>query len=424
MASENIREIFKFEASNRAIRKIFRKDTSDISFSIGVRVNEQKQQRSEIVAHKSLLSALSPVFEAMFSGNWKESACIEISDASYNAFDEFIQYFYSGEVAITMENVGEVLYLADKYDVPELVASCTSFLLKHVTLKDVVDCVKLACIFSLNALKAKIKQIIAKNTAQVFESEQVLRCGRDQLFEMLSIDSSTCPEEKLFDICIRWAQTKCREQRSDADNENHLRNMLGNCFDLIRFREMDLDEFHKRLSTYSGMFTKEEIIEIYSNLQVGVYNHRYQPDIVFRFDEWTDPPIAHYTRFNFSRKMLLKSFCVPVETRDKVCGQMGAHYTGFIKIHAHAANQNGPVLITEHAIRRATIRGVICFEFHVPPTFQPQYFYKIHIGCFDQCPLFLVREQTVEGVNLEMDNYLNPEQALTYFAALHFEKCE
>lgn len=276
-ASQNCQQVFEFKASTRVVQHMYNKDSSDISFTFGRRSNDQKQQRMAIYAHKTLLSTLSPVFEAMFSEKWKESKSVEIPDASFEAFNEFIQYFYLDKVAINTENVGEILYLADKYDIPELVSSCSSYLLEHVTLNDVIACISLACKFRFDGLKTACKQIVARNTVQVVGSEAFLKCDRDVLFEILSIESSTCREEIIFDACIKWAWNSCKEQKIDARSEENLRSALGNCFERIRFKEIPLVEFSTRSNIYRNLFTKNEFMEYIETRAKNEENVRYTP---------------------------------------------------------------------------------------------------------------------------------------------------
>lgn len=126
----------------RLIKKLFNRYTPDISFCFVHCENGSKQQKT-IDAHKTLLSTLSPVFRIMFSRNWKESISVEIKDASFDVFNAFIEYFYSEQIAISAENVVEILYLAHKYDVPELLLVCSTFLLENVTVDVVVICLTL-----------------------------------------------------------------------------------------------------------------------------------------------------------------------------------------------------------------------------------------------------------------------------------------
>lgn len=88
---------------------------SDVDFIL----SDKSGAKIRIAAHKVVLAATSPVFNAMFCGKLKEGGDIHITDVSAEGFAEFIQLFYHSEVAFTVDNIAEVLRLIDKYDVPE-----------------------------------------------------------------------------------------------------------------------------------------------------------------------------------------------------------------------------------------------------------------------------------------------------------------
>lgn len=79
-------------------------ETSDFHFIFEV----TKGKYLRIPAHKLLLIAASDVFRTMFNGTWKEKNEVQIVDALPSAFKEFLQFFYTGRVRLTTENVAQV----------------------------------------------------------------------------------------------------------------------------------------------------------------------------------------------------------------------------------------------------------------------------------------------------------------------------
>lgn len=81
-----------------------------------------------IPAHKPLLVAASEVFDTMFFGSMPEKGDVKMVDVSADAFKEFLQFFYFNKVPLTIQNIGHVMYLGDKYDVAECMKLCETFL--------------------------------------------------------------------------------------------------------------------------------------------------------------------------------------------------------------------------------------------------------------------------------------------------------
>lgn len=306
---------YEKKVHNRAFSKLFNKESADVAFLFCGNGDAEDQNRAVIKAHRNMLSAVSPVFEAMFNGTWKESTAIHIEDASSAAFKAFIEYFYTEKITITTENVTEILYLANKYDIPELVMTCSSFLVEHVTVSDVTECLSVSCTFGLNALKTKCMAIIGENTVEVLASEAFIQCEKDILFEILSIDSCTCHEETFFAACVKWAKSKCAEHKIDAEQTENARSVLGNCFGLIRFKEMRREMLAEQIKHHKDMFTKDEIVEFCTQAKNECSNEsrfKYKRDD--RRDIGTQTLTEDYTSSPFERAHVSLFFSSPARS--------------------------------------------------------------------------------------------------------------
>lgn len=103
----------------------------------------------EIKAHRKLLSAFSSVFATMFNTSWgSNSTPIPIVDASYDNFASFLDFFYKGEIGLKSDNILEMLYLAHKYDVKELLLSCSKYASDKLRIKNILQFFKVAIRFN------------------------------------------------------------------------------------------------------------------------------------------------------------------------------------------------------------------------------------------------------------------------------------
>jgi Leucine-rich repeat (LRR) protein len=92
--------------------------------------------------HKNILSIHSSVLATAFQIDMKESKSnrMKIVDFSSDAVEEFLKYFYCGE--ITKLNAMEVFALAAKYDVPELKDMAEAFVAVNVDQENAVKVLK------------------------------------------------------------------------------------------------------------------------------------------------------------------------------------------------------------------------------------------------------------------------------------------
>ena len=83
-------------------------------------------QGEEIRAHRVILRARSPVFRAMLQTEMSESVKgeIRIEDSDKDALKEMVRYMYSAKVDEEFAKFKELLVLANKYEVEELIKYC------------------------------------------------------------------------------------------------------------------------------------------------------------------------------------------------------------------------------------------------------------------------------------------------------------
>jgi len=76
-------------------------------------------------AHRSLLSARSPVFAAMFASGMKEALTgrVRIEDVNPTTFQRFLKFLYTGMVESSAMDE-ELFTVADKYGVATLIELC------------------------------------------------------------------------------------------------------------------------------------------------------------------------------------------------------------------------------------------------------------------------------------------------------------
>jgi len=122
--------------------------------------------------HEAILRARSPVIDRMFQQNMRESTTRElvIEDVGKDVVDAFLEYLYSGEVTKSVKNESELIYIADKYQVPGLLELC--FLkLPEVQENMVVDILTLSDRHMLTDFKKVAMQRVFANKVKFFEDE-------------------------------------------------------------------------------------------------------------------------------------------------------------------------------------------------------------------------------------------------------------
>jgi speckle-type POZ protein len=91
--------------------------------------------------HKLILIARSPVFLKMLTSNMKEAATntVEVDDLDSTTMRELLRFIYCGEVQDLKENVKDLIYAAEKYEVNQLKEICIEELAANVSEENVIE---------------------------------------------------------------------------------------------------------------------------------------------------------------------------------------------------------------------------------------------------------------------------------------------
>ncbi|XP_053453548.1 speckle-type POZ protein-like isoform X3 [Nycticebus coucang] len=111
----------------------------------------------EFQAHKSVLAARSPVFNAMFEHEMEESKKnrVEINDLDPEVFKEMMRFIYTGKAPNLDKMADNLLAAADKYALERLKVMCEEALCSNLSVENVADTLVLADLHSAEQLKAQ-----------------------------------------------------------------------------------------------------------------------------------------------------------------------------------------------------------------------------------------------------------------------------
>jgi len=133
-------------------RLLSQPDYADISFCF---LNEDNKM---LYAHKGILMVRCDAFRLMFSSGMKEShsTIINITTDSYTAYFHVLYFIYTGSVMlenVKMDQLIEILQLADRYFINSLKLSCEKALKKCITVQNLTHLYEIALKSNAFALK-------------------------------------------------------------------------------------------------------------------------------------------------------------------------------------------------------------------------------------------------------------------------------
>lgn len=251
---------------NKATEKLYLNEKlADVHFAFNINDEVHK-----VPANKANLAALSPVFDRMFYGSLPEQGDVKIVDASVEAFKEFLQLFYLGEVNLTIRNFDVVHCLADKYDILEHLNNCTSSTESELTTENACWGLQFALFSGNQTLTEYCEEKIRRAANEAFASDAFRRCDKETLKHILKMNLP-CESIDVFNACIDWAKHACIQNGLDENQVINLRNQLGDNLKLIRYEEMSVKEFTNMHVKYIGLFALDEFEDIMLTLTMDGY---------------------------------------------------------------------------------------------------------------------------------------------------------
>ncbi|XP_042907719.1 uncharacterized protein [Parasteatoda tepidariorum] len=135
----------------------------------------------KIKAHKLILQARSPVFHKMFTHEVAGNP-IAILDIGLETMKRLLNFIYSGTTdEYGFEELLELYYAADKYEVISLRDSCKTKLLNLLQVDNACVLFALANRHSDEAFKNEVVQFISANFKSVFKTESFDELGNDDM---------------------------------------------------------------------------------------------------------------------------------------------------------------------------------------------------------------------------------------------------
>ncbi|KAL7060504.1 hypothetical protein AAHC03_09912 [Spirometra sp. Aus1] len=161
----------------------------------------------EFPAHRVVLAASSDYFDAMFSSGMAESAQLEVElkSVSPDVMEALLDFMYTGQVRVSMENVQDLLPAASLVQMEGVKTVCSAFLFGEVDASNVLGIRRFAELHSCTELEAFTKNYAAHNFESVIEHEEFLFLTAEELIELLSReDLHVSSEETAYRATIRW----------------------------------------------------------------------------------------------------------------------------------------------------------------------------------------------------------------------------
>ncbi|XP_055375391.1 uncharacterized protein LOC129608092 [Condylostylus longicornis] len=204
-------------------------------------------------AHKIILCAASPYFNAMFTGSFVENNHSEVTlqDVDEEMVELLINYMYSGQLPFDSDNVDRVLLTAQFLQVDSAVHLCLTHIKEKTSVKNCLNLICFAGKHSLKNLCDALIEFIAKNFDKLFNSEDFCKINFLEFKRLFSDKRITSyPPDVILSTIARWVshdydvRIKHLDELLENLNPQHItREILESSSLLKKLKKLDLTKW-------------------------------------------------------------------------------------------------------------------------------------------------------------------------------------
>lgn len=170
----------------------------------------------KIFGHRVILSACSPYFHAMFTGELAESRQTEVTirDVDENAMELLLDFCYTSAIVVEESNVQTLLPAACLLQLAEIQDVCCDFLQKQLDPSNCLGIRAFADTHACRDLLRKADKYTQQHFTAVMECEEFLLLPVNQLVDIISSEElNVLTEELVFNAVMAWVRHNTPERR-------------------------------------------------------------------------------------------------------------------------------------------------------------------------------------------------------------------
>ncbi|KAG8000679.1 Kelch-like protein 41a [Nibea albiflora] len=214
-----------------------------------------KVEDRSIPCHRLILAACSPYFrELFFSEDGKEVDKKEVvlEDLDPAVMEAIVNYMYSAEIDINVNNVQDILTIANRFQIPSVFTVCVNYLQKQLSKKNCIAIYRLALMLNCARLAVAARDYIADRFETLAKDPDFLELAHPELFAIIGADALNVEkEEVVFETLMKWIR---------KDKEKRLKS-LEEAFDCVRFRLLPEKYFKEKVEKDDLIKTNPELLK-------------------------------------------------------------------------------------------------------------------------------------------------------------------
>ncbi|XP_013391404.1 actin-binding protein IPP [Lingula anatina] len=173
-------------------------------------------QEKQFSAHRNVLSACSPYFQAMFAGGLAEEgmAKVELHEVDLEIFSILLDFMYTGEVDVRNDNCQDLLAAADMFGLPEVMTACCEFMKQQIHPSNCLGIYDFADAHACQDLKKYTEKYIHKHFLDVVKEEEFFLLPKETVIKIFQSEELRIENEfQVFSAAMDWINHDIKARR-------------------------------------------------------------------------------------------------------------------------------------------------------------------------------------------------------------------
>ena len=204
MATEAMERLLDKNFQNDLLQNLNKLRKSNILCDTTIRADGD-----DFVAHRCVLTAASPYFQALFTSDFKESESnfVELKNVQSSILREVLQFIYTGEAKTDSSTAQDLIKTADFLMLPSLKSKASKFLEGTISITNCLALESFASQLNCLALKRAAVTYKMENFLSVVKSEDFKSLDFERMKQLISSDEIVVTkEEDVYEAVILWVK--------------------------------------------------------------------------------------------------------------------------------------------------------------------------------------------------------------------------
>ncbi|XP_078491119.1 kelch-like protein 38 [Ciona intestinalis] len=204
----------------------------------------------KIPASKMVLSCFSKYFHKMFTTEMKEKYkdCVEVNGVDVESMNNLVQFMYTGEISINMDNVCKLLAVTDYLQMQSVKQLCIQYLMDATSPQNCFTIQVLAERLNIPLLSENNNKFIIKNYPQVICNDHFKGQSKEVATMFLQETCKQVSSDLVYTAVMNWVKFDL------ASNKSHLNELTK----FVDFHEMSPKMLEDLVSVEPLLRTSED----------------------------------------------------------------------------------------------------------------------------------------------------------------------